>query len=164
MRLYVRVFLVILGSSIGRGSAAAQRVEDLPRGAKVRMVMNGGGKAAGYVDTVTIETISLHSFIKNPEGDRLELRRDRVTQMQVWKKTPGKGVARGALLGLLIGAGSFFVIGALTYSDSDCDILACSPESAGAFASIWGAVIGVPVGMMWGASRQAWQDVAVHRQ
>ena len=164
MRSSFGIIAVVIGTMIGSEAASAQRVEDLPRGAKVRFLMHGGATSLGYMDTVTNEVISLHVFTKNPEGDRLQLQRDLVTQMQHLKKTGGKGVARGALFGLLIGAGSGFLIGALTYSDSDCNVVSCSRSSSGAFASIWGAVIGIPAGMMWGASRQEWQDVAVPRQ
>lgn len=164
MRHALRIIVAMFGLLIGSGSLGAQRVEDLPRGAKVRVLMHGGASSIGSVDTVTTEAISLHVFTQNPAGDRLQLRRDQVTQMQVLRKKPGKGVGRGALLGLLVGGGSFFVLGALTYSDSDCDILACSPASAGAFASVWGALIGIPAGMMWGASRQGWEDVALRPQ
>ena len=65
---------------------------------------------------------------------------------------------RRPFFGLIIGAGTGFLVGALTYSDSNCDVLACSPSSAGAFASVWGAVIGIPAGMMWGATRHEWRD------
>jgi hypothetical protein len=161
MRIYFTIIAFVLGTLISSESASAQRVDDLSRGEKVRLLMRGGTTTRGYIDTVTTDAISLHIFTQNPDGDRLLGRRDLVTQMQVFRKKPGKGVARGALYGLAIGAGTMFLVGALTYSDSDCDILACSPASAGGFASIWGAVIGVPVGMMWGASRQEWRDVAL---
>ena len=161
---YLRMLAVLPGLLIGLESASAQRVEDLPRGAKVRVLVHGGVTSVGSIDTVTTEMISLHVFDRNAEGDRLQINRDRVTQMQVFQKTRGKGVGRGALLGALVGGGAFFLIGALTYSDSDCDILACSPASAGGFASIWGVVIGIPAGMMWGASRHEWRDVALRRQ
>jgi hypothetical protein len=151
------------GALIFSQSAEAQRVEELTRGAKVRVLMHGGATTLGYIDTVTTDAIALHVFTKNPDGDRLQLRRDLVTQMQTLKRTPGKGVARGALFGLLIGAGTGFLIGAATYSDSDCNVVSCSASSAGGFAAIWGAVIGIPAGMIWGSSRQEWQDVAVSR-
>jgi len=161
MRIYFTIIAVVFAALISSESATAQRVEDLSRGEKVRLLVRGGTTTRGYIDTVTTDAISLHVFTTNPDGDRMEIKRDLVTQMQVFRKKPGKGVAKGALYGLVIGAGTMFLVGAMTYSDSDCDILACSPSSAGAFASVWGAVIGVPVGMMWGASRQEWRDVAL---
>ena len=157
-------FLLVLLAVAKPVTAAAQRVEDLSRGEKVRVVLRGGATRLAYMDTVTADTIRLHVFDKNPDGASLAFNREMVTAMQVYEKKAGKGVARGAFFGLIIGAGTGFLVGALTYSDSNCDVLACSPSSAGAFASVWGGVIGIPAGMMWGASRHEWRDVAMRRQ
>jgi hypothetical protein len=65
------------------------------------------------------------------------------------------------VLGLLIGGGGGFLIGALAYSDNDCNIVVCSAASSGALLGFIGAVVGTPLGLLAGAAHGApeWQPV-----
>ena len=145
--------------------SSAQRAEDLPRGASVRLRTADGGRARGYIDTVTSEAIVLNVFNHADAGGSARYRRDFVTSMEVEKKHTAKGALRGGLLGLLVGGGGGFLIGAATYSSDDCNIMACSASASGALLGFLGAVVGTPVGLLVGAAHGApeWRDVSLRQ-
>jgi hypothetical protein len=155
----------LLTLGVAASPALAQRVEELPRGARVQLVTVDGAAGRGYVDSVTRDAILLHVFEQPGEGSSVPYRRDLVRSMEVMQKHTAKGALRGGVLGLLIGAGGGFLLGALTYSDSDCDILACSPTEAGTFAAALGGMIGTPLGLLIGAARGSpeWRPVDLRR-
>ena len=145
--------------------SSAQRVDDLPRGARVRLTTAGGGEGRGYIDSVSSEVIMLHVFERDKEGSSVRFQRDLVKSMEVMRKHTGKGALRGGLLGLLVGGGGGFLIGALMYSEADCDIVACSASASGAILGFLGAVVGTPLGLVIGAAHGApeWRDVSLRQ-
>jgi hypothetical protein len=145
--------------------SSAQRVDDLPRGASVRLTTTDSGEGRGYIDSVTSEAIMLRVFRRADPGSSVRYRRDLVKSMEVMKKHTAKGALRGGLLGLLVGGGGGFLIGALTYSKGDCDILVCSASGSGAILGFVGAVIGTPVGAVIGAAHGApeWRGVSLRQ-
>jgi hypothetical protein len=155
------ILLTVVFSATLPSASTAQRVDDLPTGAKVRLVLAGGGEARGFVNAVTPEVISLHIFERANTGSAVEFRRERIKAMEVMRKHTGKGAIRGGVLGLLIGGGGGFLIGALAYSDNDCNIVVCSAASSGALLGFIGAVVGTPLGLLAGAAHGApeWQPV-----
>jgi len=142
-------------------SSSAQRAEDLQRGASVRLRLADGGRARGYIDSVTAETIMLHVFERAEAGASVRYRRDFVASMEVMEKHTAKGALRGGLIGLLVGGGGGFLIGALTYSEKDCNILVCSASSSGALLGFVAAAVATPIGLLVGAAQGApeWRDV-----
>jgi hypothetical protein len=143
------------------GAAFAQRLDELPRGARIRVGTADGSKAVGRIRKVTADAIDLDVSKRKSDGFVVHLNRDLVTSVEVNKKSTAAGVMEGGLLGLLVGGGGGFIIGALSYSESDCDILACSASQSGAILAFLGGVVGLPVGMIWGGSRasNAWKTV-----
>ena len=158
------ILLTTLFSAILPSVSAGQRADELPTGAKVRLVLTGGGEARGFVNAITPEVISLHIFERANTGSAVEFRRERIKAMEVMKKHTGKGAIRGGVLGLLIGGGGGFLIGALTYSDHDCNVIVCSAASSGALLGFIGAVVGTPIGLLAGAAHGApeWRPVSLN--
>ena len=146
-------------------SSFAQRVDDLPRGASVRLITADGEEGKGYIDSVTSEAIMLNVFQRAEHASSVRYRRDLVKSMAVMKRHTAKGALRGGLMGLLIGGGGGFLLGALTYSKGDCDIIVCSASSAGALLGFVGAVVATPVGLIIGAVHGApeWRDVSLRQ-
>jgi hypothetical protein len=146
-------------------SSSAQRVDDLPRGAGVRLTTADGGRARGYIDSVTADAILLHVFEGAQAEASVRYRRDYVSSMEVMERHTAKGALRGGLIGLLVGGSGGFLIGSLTYSKEDCDILACSASESGALLGFLGAVVATPIGLLVGAAHGSpeWHDVSLRR-
>ncbi len=156
--LLVAIMFACLSSSL-----SAQRIEDLSNGAQVRLVTTTGVDARGSIDAVTPEVIALKMLQYGQPDRTVQYRRDVVRTVEVFKKHSGKGALRGGALGLLIGGVGGLALGALTYSDSDCNILVCSRSGNAAFAGYLGAILGTPIGLIAGALRgmPEWQAVEV---
>jgi hypothetical protein len=160
----MRSFLIVLGIgslAIAVQPASGQRADELQRGAKVRVTVAGGTRTLGTLDRVTRDTIALRRTDKRPSAESAHFQRDLVTSMEVSRRAPGKGVLYGGLLGLLIGGGAGFVLGAATYSEDECFIV-CSAAEAGAFVGALGAMISVPIGMIvGGTTKREWRQVDI---
>ena len=146
---------------IGSEPASAQRADELPRGARVRVTVSNGTRTLGTLEQVTAKTISLSPSAGKVTAQGGEIQRDLVTSIEVSRRAPGKGILYGGLLGLLIGGGTGFILGAATYSEEDCFIF-CSAADAGAFAGALGAMISIPIGMVVGGkTRREWHQVDI---
>ena len=163
----MRSLLIALGIGflvIGAEPASGQRADELQQGAKVRVTLSDGSRKLGSVDRVTADTIALTSLGKSSRAGDSQIQRDRITSIEVSRGAPGKGVLYGGLLGLLIGGGTGFILGAATYSEDDCFIF-CSAVDAGALVGAIGAVVGIPVGMIvGGTTKREWRQVDITRR
>ena len=163
----MRTFLIALGIGslvIATEQASAQRADQLPRGAKVRVTVSQGTRTLGTLDKVTEDIIAVRPLQKGSSAANAQIQRDQITSMEVSRSDPGKGVLYGGLLGLLIGGGTGFILGAATYSHEDCFIF-CSAAETGAFAGALGALVSIPIGMIiGGTTKREWRQVDITRR
>lgn len=142
-------------------SLPAQRLADLPSGTTLRIKTVEGGQVTGRLENVSENQLILHVKGKGTDAWTNTYRRESITHVERRRGGAGAGALKGALLGLLIGGGGGFILGAATYSG--CDIIVCSAAEAGAFVGLLGAVVGVPIGTIAGAAKGSyrWEPVSV---
>lgn len=143
--------------ALGSSRSLAQRADDLPRGARVRITTTDGGKATGLLDSLNPGEISLRSSASGDPVVSVRYQRDRLTSLEVLKKNRVKGALAGSLFGLIAGGGIGSLLGALAYSQGDCGFLVCSRGDAAVFGGVSGIIIGTPTGLLVGAVR-GWRE------
>ena len=143
------IMLFIVAGTIGApATVLGQRADVIERGAKIRVSMTGKPSQVGYLDSLSTETIGLR--LTEPNSGSAYLARTQVVGFEVRRKSRVRGALKGGLIGLAAGTVSGFLLGALTYEDSDC-FFVCSPAQAGMVVGIVGAVIVTPIGIVGGA-------------
>lgn len=165
--------------SLAAAVALADDTAQLTSGTRVRVtVQTGGGRLVGTVLALDEKSLTLLGrVIPSPspspnrglaqaelqvpgKADTTVLRREDITRVDVSAGLRSRG--RGALNGVLIGAGAGALLGLAAGSDDQSSFM---PLSAGAKAALWCVVL-VPIGALIGAGRhpaEQWKELPPDR-
>lgn len=158
-----RIAMIFISAAIFAepSPAAAQRVESISQGAKVRVSTATKVRQVGFLDSLTHDKIAMSVVGRDQRASRLSVGRNEVTRLEVRGTNRVKGALKGAGMGLGAGFLSGFVLGFLMHEDQESCFIFCSPMETGLAVGLFGGVIATPIGLVAGASQGAgtWKRV-----
>lgn len=151
----VITMLVTAGTIALPAQAAAQRVESVSPGAKIRVTTGANAPQVGFLDSLTDQTLSMRVVGRDQRSSQFSVGRPEVTRLEVRGTNRVKGALKGAAMGLGAGFLSGFALGVILHEDEGSCFMFCSAVETGFLLGAVGGVIATPVGLIGGASRGA---------
>ncbi len=154
MRRIITMFITV-GTFALPAPAAAQRIEGVRQGAKIRVTTAANAQQVGFLDSLTDQTLSMRVVGRDQRSSQFSVGRPEVTRLEVRGTNRVKGALKGAAMGLGAGFLSGFALGVLMHENEDNCWMFCSAVETGFLLGAVGGVIATPVGLIGGASQGA---------
>ncbi|MGK2961460.1 MAG: hypothetical protein ACSLFK_04845 [Gemmatimonadaceae bacterium] len=152
---HTMMMFITAGTIALPASAAAQRIESLSQGEKIRVSTGVNARTVGFLDSLTDQTLSMRVVGRDHRSSQFSVGRPEVTRLEVRRTNRIKGALKGAAIGLGAGFLSGFALGVVLHENEDSCFMFCSAVETGFLLGAVGGVIATPVGLIGGASQGA---------